>query len=67
VVGGKASIESKERGAHVQCFGREAVYDVGGSGKGIRPIGWGHGGLEEQALGDIVCGAKHALGFAILW
>jgi hypothetical protein len=45
----------------------EAVYDVGGSDKGICPIGGGHGGLEEQASGDIVCGAKHALGFAILW
>jgi len=39
---------------------------VGGSGKGISPIGGGHGSLEEQGAGDIVGGTKHALGFAIL-
>ena len=39
---------------------------MGGSGKGISPIGGGHGSLEEKGAGDIVGGSKHALGFAIL-
>ena len=39
---------------------------MGGSGKGINPIGGGHGSLEEQGAGDIVGGTKHVLGFAIL-
>ena len=39
---------------------------MGGSGKGISPIGGGHGSLEEQGAGDIVGGTNNALGFAIL-
>ena len=39
---------------------------MGGRGKGINPIGGGHGSLEEQGAGDIVGGTNHALGFAIL-
>jgi hypothetical protein len=47
VVGGESAVESEERGAHVQGFGREAVDDVGGSGKGIGPIFKRHRDLKK--------------------
>jgi hypothetical protein len=59
-------MESEERGAHVQGFGWEAIEKKCGCGKSIGPIGGGHGCLNEQGAGDIVDGANHALGFAIL-
>jgi hypothetical protein len=41
VVGGESAIEGKERSAHVKGFGGEAVDEMGGGGKGIRPVGRG--------------------------
>ena len=61
-----SAIECEEGSAHVQRFGGEAIYEVGGSSKCIGPVGGGHGRLEEQGAGDIVGGAKHEFGFAIL-
>ena len=61
-----SAIEGEEGSAHVQRFGGEAIYDVSGSSKGIGPVEGGHGCFEEQGAGDIVGGAKHAFGFAIL-
>jgi hypothetical protein len=43
VVGGEGAIEGKERSAHVEGFGGEAVDEMGGGCKGIRPEG---GGME---------------------
>jgi hypothetical protein len=39
---------------------------VGSGGEGICPICGRHRGLEEQCTSDIVSGAKHAFGLAIL-
>ena len=61
-----SAIKGEEGSAHVQRFGGEAIYEVGGSSKSISPVRRGHGGLEEQRASDIVGGAKHAFGFAIL-
>ena len=61
-----SAIKCEEGSAHVQRFGGEAIYEIGGSSKCIGPVGGGHGCLEEQGAGDIVGGAKHAFGFAIL-
>ena len=61
-----SAIKGEEGSAHVQRFGGEAIYEVSGSSKGIGPVEGGHGCLEEQGAGDIVGGAKHAFGFAIL-
>ena len=66
VIGWMSAIEREERSAHVQRCGGEAIYEVGGSSKNISPVRRGHGGLEEQRASDIVGGAKHAFGFAIL-
>ena len=66
MIGRVSAIECEEGSAHVQRFGGEAIYEVGGSSKCIGPLGGGHGRLEEQGAGDIVGGAKHAFGFAIL-
>ena len=66
MIGWMSAIEREERSAHVQRCGGEAIYEVGGSSKCIGPVGGGHGRLEEQGAGDIVGGAKHAFGFAIL-
>jgi len=38
MIGGKSAVEGKEGGAHVQGFGGEAVYKVGGCGESISPI-----------------------------
>jgi len=66
MVGGESAMESEKRSAHVQGLGWETIDEEGGGGKGIGPVGGGHGCLEEQGASDIVDGAKHALGFAIL-
>jgi hypothetical protein len=66
VIGGKSAMEGKVRSAHAKGFGGEAIDDEGGSGKSINPVGRGHGGLEKKSANDIVDGAKHAFGFAIL-
>ena len=66
MVGGESAMKSEKRSAHVQGLGWEAIDEESGGGKGISPVRGGHGCLEEQSAGDIVDGAKHALGFAIL-
>ena len=66
MVGGESAMEGKEGSAHVQGLGWEAIDEESGGGKGISPVSGGHGCLEEQGAGDVVDGAKHALGFAIL-
>ena len=43
MIGRVSAIECEEWSAHVQRFGGEAIYEVGGSSKCIAPVGGGHG------------------------
>ena len=66
MVRGKGAMKCKVRGANVKGFGGEPIEEESGSGKSIGLVGRGHGSLKEEGSGDIVGGANHALGFAIL-
>ena len=48
MIGRVSAIECEEWSAHVQRFGGEAIYEVGGSSKCIGPVGGGHGCLESR-------------------
>jgi hypothetical protein len=54
MIGMESAMDGKERCAHVEGFGREAVEEKSGGGKHISPIGGRHGGLEEKSVSDVV-------------
>jgi hypothetical protein len=66
MVGGMSTVKGEEGGAHAEGFGGETVDEMSGSGQGVRPVARGHGGLKQQGASDIVEGAEHTLGFAVL-
>jgi hypothetical protein len=60
------TVKGEEWGAHAEGFGGKTVYEISGSGKGVRPVVGRHGGMKQQSVGDIIYGAEHTLDFAVL-
>jgi hypothetical protein len=65
-IGGSGTKDGKVGRGSRDCFGREKVEEIGGGVKALNPVvGWKRC-LEQQGAHDIVGGANHALGLAIL-
>jgi hypothetical protein len=65
-IGGSGAKEGKVARGGGDCFGREEVEEIGGGVKALNPVASWMRCLQQQGAHDIVGGANHALGLAIL-
>jgi len=66
LVGGSGAEQGKVRSGGTERLGGKAVQQVGGGVEALSPVTGREGGLEQQGAHDVVGGANHALGLAVL-